>query len=135
MDVASKNFAREHYNGTTLEEFLHLPLTTLCLEEACPTFKAPKATIAKLAAILKPGGHLIISSMLGDIYYKVEDLEQVINTTPYTEKQMKETVSGAGLSMKEQHQYIRHSNELVNDVDDYTINDTRSFGSKEMVIL
>ena len=32
-------------------------ITTLCLEEACPTFEALKATIAKLAAILKSGGH------------------------------------------------------------------------------
>ena len=58
-------------------------IITLCLEEACPTFEALKATIAKLAAILKPGGHLIIFTVLGETYYKVG--EQVIKVTPYTE--------------------------------------------------
>ena len=94
-------------------------IITLCLEEACPTFLALKATIAKLTAILKPGGHLIIFSVLGETYYN--DGEQVIKVTPYTEKQMKEAVSDAELGMREQHQYIRHSNEVVNDVDDYTM--------------
>ena len=91
-------------------------ITTLCLEEACPIFEALKAAIAKLAAILKPGGHFIILSMLGETYYKVG--EQMIKVTPYTEKQMKEAISGAGLSLKEQHQYVRHS---ARDTCDYTM--------------
>ena len=51
-------------------------IITLCLEEDCPMFKALKATIAhaKLEAILKPGDHLIVFSVLGETYYKVEDL-------------------------------------------------------------
>ena len=48
-------------------------------------------------------------------------------TVPYMEKQIKEAVYGTGLSMKEQHQYIRHSNEVVNNA--------RSFGLKGMMIL
>ena len=92
-------------------------IITLCLEEACPTFEVLKATIAKLAAILKPGGHLIIFSMIGETYYTVG--EQVIKVTPHTEKQMKEAISGAGLSVKEQCQYVRHPAEDTGD--DYTM--------------
>ena len=76
-------------------------IVTLCLEEACTTFEALKTTMTKLAAILKIGGHIIIFSVLEEIYYKVG--EQVIKVTPYTEKQMIEAVTGAGLSLKEQY--------------------------------
>lgn len=41
--------------------------------------------------------------------------------TPFTEKQMKEAVYCAGLRTKEQHQYTRHSNKVVDDIDDYTM--------------
>ena len=94
-------------------------IVTLCLEEACSTFEVLKTTIARLAAILKPGGHLIIFSVLGETFYKVG--EQVIKVIPYTEKEMKEAVSCAGLRVKEQHQYTRHSDEAIDDVDDYTM--------------
>ena len=91
-------------------------IVTLCLEEACTTFEALKTTMTKLAAILKIGGHIIIFSVLEEIYYKVG--EQVIKVTPYTEKQMIEAVTGAGLSLKEQYRYLRHSEskKVVKDV-------------------
>ena len=46
--------------------------------------------------------------MLGERTIRLKSTP-VIKVTPYTEKQMKEAVSGAELSMKEQYQYIRHS--------------------------
>ena len=55
-------------------------------------------------------------SVLEETYYKVG--EQVIKVTLYTEEQMKEAVSCAGLSIKEQHHYFRRSEA---DTYDYTI--------------
>lgn len=82
-------------------------IITLCLEEACTTLEGLKTTVKKLAAIMKPGGHFIIFSVLEETYYRVGD--QMIKVTPFTEEQVLEAITDCGLSLKEEYRYRRHS--------------------------
>lgn len=94
-------------------------IITLCLEEACKTFEGLKSTVKKLAAMLKPGGHFIIFSVLEETFYKVGD--QIIEVTPFTEEQVLEAITESGLNIKERYNYTRHPHESEGDiVDDYS---------------
>lgn len=112
---------------TTMDPIVECPNTlfdaiiiTLCLEEACKTFENLKTTVKKLVALLKPGGHFIIFSMLEETFYKVGD--QVIKVTPFTQEQLLEAITEAGLSLKQQYHYTRHPDDSEEDVvDDYSM--------------
>ena len=94
-------------------------IITLCLEEACTTFKGLKSTVKKLTAMLKPDGHFIIFIVLEETFYKVGD--QIIEVTPFTEEQVLEAITESGLNMKERYNYTRHSHESEGEVvDDYS---------------
>jgi len=47
--------------------------STLCLEAACLTFEAFQNAIKNLSGLLRPGGHFILTGVLGQTYYKVND--------------------------------------------------------------
>ena len=72
-------------------------ITTLCLE-AIGDFETFKASMKRLAQVLKPTGHLFIAAMLGMSFYRVGD--QVIKTQPLSEVQLKEAIAEAGLVIK-----------------------------------
>ena len=86
-------------------------LTTLCIEETCTDFDSFKANIQQLVGVLKPGGYLLIATVLGATFYKVQS--QMIQTTPLTEEQVKEALTNAGLVVEKESLYESNTDDPI----------------------
>ncbi|XP_076214569.1 nicotinamide N-methyltransferase [Aptenodytes patagonicus] len=73
-------------------------LSTLCLEAACKdpaTFRSP---LRNVGALVKPGGHLVMVTVLRETYYAFN--KQVFSCLRLERNEVEEAVEGAGFDVK-----------------------------------
>ncbi|NXX19054.1 NNMT methyltransferase, partial [Podargus strigoides] len=73
-------------------------VTTLCLEAACKDLDTFHRALRNIGALVKPGGHLVMVTVLRETYYA---FNQQVFSCLYLEKNMvEEAVGGAGFDVK-----------------------------------
>ena len=79
-----------------------LVITCLCLEVACTTYEVFHSTVGKVADILKPGGHIIMISVLDESFYQcgVKSTSNKFFCLPLTESTILNALGAAGLTIQ-----------------------------------
>ncbi|KAJ8256669.1 hypothetical protein COCON_G00188210 [Conger conger] len=72
--------------------------SSLCLEAACKDLETYRRAVGSIAALLKPGGTLMLTGILNQSYYFVG--KQRFDCLVLTQSMVEETVKGQGFSIK-----------------------------------
>ncbi|XP_009862556.1 PREDICTED: nicotinamide N-methyltransferase [Apaloderma vittatum] len=80
-------------------------ISTLCLEAACRDVAAFRSALRNISALVKPGGHLVMVTVLQETYYAFN--KQVFSCLYLERNAVEEAVEGAGFEVKfsEAHPY------------------------------
>ncbi|NXI49427.1 NNMT methyltransferase, partial [Chloroceryle aenea] len=73
-------------------------LSTLCLEAACKDLATFRSALRNIGALVKPGGHLVMVTVLRETYYSFN--KQVFSCLYLERKEVEEAVEGAGFDVK-----------------------------------
>ncbi|KAM9296645.1 nicotinamide N-methyltransferase-like [Gastrophryne carolinensis] len=72
-------------------------LSSLCLESACKDHKDYVAALHHMTLLLKPGGYLVLTGVIGGSYYTVGDVK--FSCCTLTEPFIREALAGAGFTI------------------------------------
>ncbi|NWS61843.1 NNMT methyltransferase, partial [Chunga burmeisteri] len=87
-------------------------VSTLCLEAACKDLATFRSVLRNIGALVKPGGHLVMLTVLHETYYGFGN--QVFSCLYLERNMVEEAVEGAGFDVK------------FSEVQQYLINDPRT---------
>ncbi|NXV14945.1 NNMT methyltransferase, partial [Cepphus grylle] len=73
-------------------------VSTLCLEAACKDFATFRSALRNIGALVKPGGHLVMVTVLRETYYAFNN--QVFSCLRLEKDVVEEAVEGAGFDVK-----------------------------------
>ncbi|NWV66758.1 NNMT methyltransferase, partial [Malurus elegans] len=73
-------------------------VSTLCLEGACKDLPAFRSALRNISTLLKPGGHLVMVTVLGETYYAFN--KQVYSCLLLEKHEVQEAVLAAGFELK-----------------------------------
>ncbi|NXH14682.1 NNMT methyltransferase, partial [Bucco capensis] len=73
-------------------------LSTLCLEAACKDLATFRSALRNISALVKPGGHLVLLTVLRETYYAFN--KQVFSCLHLEREAVEEAVEGAGFEVK-----------------------------------
>ncbi|NXC54464.1 NNMT methyltransferase, partial [Aleadryas rufinucha] len=73
-------------------------VSSLCLESACKDLAAFRSALRNISTLLKPGGHLVMVTALGDTYYTIN--KQVFSCLCLQKHEVEEAVAAAGFEVK-----------------------------------
>ncbi|NXU10151.1 NNMT methyltransferase, partial [Pardalotus punctatus] len=73
-------------------------VSTLCLEGACKDLPTFRSALRNISTLLKPGGHLVMVTVLGESYYVFN--KQVFSCLCLEKHEVEEAVVAAGFEMK-----------------------------------
>ncbi|NXW57088.1 NNMT methyltransferase, partial [Eurystomus gularis] len=73
-------------------------LSTLCLEAACKDLATFRSALRNISALVKPGGHLVMVTVLQETYYAFN--KQVFSCLHLERNEVEEAVEGAGFEVK-----------------------------------
>ncbi|NXY20202.1 NNMT methyltransferase, partial [Atrichornis clamosus] len=73
-------------------------VSTLCLEGACKDLPTFRSALRNIGTLLKPGGHLVMVTALGDTYYTFN--KQVFSCLCLKKQEVEEAVVAAGFEVK-----------------------------------
>ncbi|XP_064327096.1 nicotinamide N-methyltransferase [Phalacrocorax carbo] len=73
-------------------------LSTLCLEAACKDLATFRSALRNIGALVKPGGHLVMVTVLRETYYAFN--EQVFSCLYLERNAVEEAVEGAGFDVE-----------------------------------
>ncbi|NXN69612.1 NNMT methyltransferase, partial [Himantopus himantopus] len=73
-------------------------VSTLCLEAACKDLDTFRSALKHIGALVKPGGHLVMVTVLRETYYAFN--KQVFSCLRLEKNMVEEAVEGAGFDVK-----------------------------------
>ncbi|NXF09259.1 NNMT methyltransferase, partial [Smithornis capensis] len=73
-------------------------VSTLCLEAACKDLPAFRRALRNISTLVKPGGHLVLVTVLKETYYAFND--QVFSCLRLEKHEVEEAVEAAGFQVK-----------------------------------
>ncbi|NXF33254.1 NNMT methyltransferase, partial [Nyctibius bracteatus] len=73
-------------------------VSTLCLEGACKDLATFRSALRNISALVKPGGHLVMITVLRETYYAFN--QQVFSCLRLEKNEVEEAVEGAGFEVK-----------------------------------
>uniref|UniRef100_A0A670JTU3 Nicotinamide N-methyltransferase-like n=1 Tax=Podarcis muralis TaxID=64176 RepID=A0A670JTU3_PODMU len=73
-------------------------LSSLCLESACKDLPTFRSALKNISSLVKPGGHLVLCSILEETYYKVG--QQPFSCLYLERASVEEALKGAGFAVK-----------------------------------
>ncbi|NXC36299.1 NNMT methyltransferase, partial [Campylorhamphus procurvoides] len=86
-------------------------VSTLCLEGACKDLPTFRSALRNIGTLVKPGGHLVMLTTLGDTYYTFN--KQVFSCLHVEKHEVEAAVEAAGFEVK------------LSEVQPYTVSDDR----------
>lgn len=73
-------------------------VSTLCLEAACKDLATFRSALRNVGALVKPGGHLVMVTVLQETYYAFNN--QVFSCLRLDKNMVEEAVEGAGFDVR-----------------------------------
>ncbi|XP_066442073.1 nicotinamide N-methyltransferase-like [Eleutherodactylus coqui] len=90
-------------------------LSCLCLESACKDFETYDTSLKSISKLLKLGGYLVLTGVLGNNYYLVG--EEKFSCLSLNDAFLREAITGAGYSIENFHLYNKTEDSLEDKAD------------------